>query len=98
MIKYNKVKLQGKIKTWVCVVEGYRPGPGLAPKQRTIKSFGYQEEQTDPEAFMEKVREFNAHFKDGVERRYPSALPHLFHRPSRSENYPAPHGGHGSHR
>ena len=69
MIKYNKVKRQGETKTWVCVVEGYRPGPGLPPKQRTIKSFGYLEDQPDREAFMKEVREFNSHYKDDTELR-----------------------------
>ncbi|MDO4549417.1 MAG: IS1634 family transposase [Clostridia bacterium] len=49
----------GSAKTWVRVVEGYRPAPGKAPKQRTIKSFGYLEDQDDPEAFMELVRSFD---------------------------------------
>jgi transposase len=50
--------------TWIGVVEGYRPSPGAPPKQRTIKSFGYLEEQQDPEAFMETVREFDANYKN----------------------------------
>jgi len=72
----------------VCVVEGYRPGPGLAPKQRTIKSFGYLEDQPDPEAFMEEVREFNAHYKDGVERRIDVASNSMMYSTeNRRQNY-----------
>ena len=64
MIKINKVKRRGQILTWVGVVEGYRPSSGAPPKQRTIKSFGYLEDQTDPVAFMAEVEEFNATYKD----------------------------------
>jgi len=63
MVKQNKIQRRGKTLTWVCVVEGYRPGPGQPPKQRTIKSFGYLEEQEDPVAFMSMVEEFNAAYK-----------------------------------
>jgi transposase len=63
VIKKDKVKRKGSIKTWVSVVEGYRPAPGAPPKQRTIKSFGYLEDQKDPDAFMAMVEEFNANYK-----------------------------------
>jgi len=63
VIKKDKVYRKGSIKTWVSVVEGYRPAPGAPPKQRTIKSFGYLEDQEDPEAFMKMVKEFNATYK-----------------------------------
>ena len=63
MIKYNKVKRGGRMKTHVMVVEGYRPGPGLPTKQRAIKSFGYLEDQADREAFMEEVKEFNRSYR-----------------------------------
>jgi len=59
----NKVKRRGKTLTWVGVVEGYRPGPGKPPKQRTVKSFGYLEDQEDQAAFMSMVEEFNANYK-----------------------------------
>jgi len=64
LIKINKVKRRGQILTWVGVVEGYRPSPGAAPKQRTIKSFGYLEDQSEPDAFMAEVEEFNATYKE----------------------------------
>lgn len=63
MIKKDKVKRKGSMKTWISVVEGYRPSPGAPPKQRTIKSFGYLEDQEDPEKFMEMVEAFNANYK-----------------------------------
>jgi transposase len=63
MIKKNKVNRNGKTKTSVLVVEGYRPGPGLPPKQRVIKTFGYLEDQPDPVAFMAEVEDFNANYR-----------------------------------
>jgi transposase len=80
LIKKDKVKRKGNVKTWVSVVEGYRPAPGAPPKQRTIKSFGYLEDQEYPEAFMAMVEEFNANYRhenvalridaDGTKRMY----------------------------
>jgi len=63
MIKKDIKKRGGTLKTHIRVVEGYRPGPGMPTKQRTIKSFGYLEDQEDPEAFMEMVEEFNANYR-----------------------------------
>ena len=54
---------KGQTRTQVRVVEGYRPGPGLPPKQRTIQDFGYLEDQPDPDAFMKMVRDFNESYK-----------------------------------
>lgn len=50
----------GSVKTYIRVTEGYRPEPGKPPKQRTLKSFGYLEDQADPEAFMREVKAFDA--------------------------------------
>ncbi|TLM99833.1 IS1634 family transposase, partial [bacterium] len=69
MIRKDPKKRGGVIKTHIRVVEGYRPGPGMPTKQRTIKSFGYLEDQKDPEAFMAMVEEFNANFKNDVSLR-----------------------------
>jgi transposase len=64
MIKEDKKKMSnGTVKTYIRVVEGYRPGPGLPTKQRTIKSFGYLEDQDNQESFMEMVKEFDANYK-----------------------------------
>jgi len=63
MIRRDPKKRDGVMKTHVRVVEGYRPGPGMPTKQRTIRSFGYLEDQEDPEAFMAMVEEFNANYK-----------------------------------
>ena len=64
MVKKDKIKRGGEIKTFVSVVEGYRPAPGAAPKRRMIKSFGYLEDQEDPESFMEMVRAFNETYRE----------------------------------
>ncbi|NCC85784.1 MAG: IS1634 family transposase [Clostridia bacterium] len=58
--KDKKILPGGQIKTYIRVMEGYRPAPGKPPKQRTLKSFGYLEDQPDPEAFMREVEAFDA--------------------------------------
>lgn len=64
MIKKDKrVDSKGRTRTQIRVVEGYRPGNGQPTKQRTIRDFGCLEDQTDPDAFMEMVREFNETYK-----------------------------------
>ena len=64
MIKIDKrTKKDGTLRTQVRVVEGYRPGPGMPTKQRTIKDFGYLEDQEDPDAFMAMVEEFHANYR-----------------------------------
>lgn len=64
MIKLDKrTNAYGAPRTQVRVVEGYRPGPGLPTKQRTIRDFGCLEDQEDPAAFMARVKEFNSNYK-----------------------------------
>ncbi|MDP2268233.1 MAG: IS1634 family transposase [Deltaproteobacteria bacterium] len=76
------------MKTHVRVVEGYRPGPGMPTKQRTIRSFGYLEDQEDPEAFMAMVEEFNANFKEDVSLRIEVASNMLMYcEENRRQNY-----------
>lgn len=63
MIKKDKRKFaDGSVKTYYRVTHGYRPKPGAAPKQRTIKKFGYIEDQPDPDAFLAEIREFNDNY------------------------------------
>ena len=65
MIKKDKrVNAKGETKTQIRVVEGYRPGPGMAPKQRTIRDFGYLEDQADQIAFMAEVEKFNENYRE----------------------------------
>ena len=64
MVKIDKrTTADGKSRTQVRVVEGYRPGPRMPTKQRTIRDFGYLEDQGDPEFFMAKVKEFNINYR-----------------------------------
>ena len=62
--KDSRVYKSGAVKTQVRVVEGYRPGPGCPPKQRTLKNFGYLEDQEAPVAFMAMVREYDENSKN----------------------------------
>lgn len=60
MIRKDKVKFSdGTFKTQVRVIRSYRPGPKMQPKQVTVKSFGYLEDQLDQKAFMEEVKIFD---------------------------------------
>ena len=64
VIRKDKHKFaDGSYKTQIRVTEGYRDSVTGNPKQKTIKSFGYLEDQTDPVFFMEKVKEFDLNFK-----------------------------------
>jgi len=70
MIRKDKIKkANGTIKTEIRVVKSYRPGPGLAPKQITVKSFGYLEDQPDQKAFMEEVIAFNESITKGDKKK-----------------------------
>ena len=42
----------GTVKTQITLVESYRPGKGMNPRTRTIKDYGYLEDQKDPEKFI----------------------------------------------
>ena len=64
MIRKDSVHRGGQQKTHIRVVEGYRPAPGAPTKQRTIKSFGYLEDQADPIGFMAEVERFNETYKE----------------------------------
>ena len=61
--KDRKIFKDGSVKTQIRVTEGYRPYPNASPKQRTIKSFGYLEDQTDLEAFWKEVNTCNDSLK-----------------------------------
>ena len=53
----------GSFKTQIRVTEGYRVPGCKNPKQRTINSFGYLEDQPDQEAFLQMVRKFDKEYK-----------------------------------
>jgi len=63
VIKRDKHIRGGVAKTQIRVVESYRPGAGQNPKMRTIRAFGYLEDQEDQTAFMAMVEEFNRNYK-----------------------------------
>ena len=52
-IKKSRHKFaDGSIKTQITLAETFRPGKGLPPKTRTLKNYGYLEDQPDQEKFM----------------------------------------------
>lgn len=61
--KDRKVFKDGTVKTQIRVTQGYRPYPDSPPKQRTIQSFGYLEDQEDLDTFWEKVNACNDSLK-----------------------------------
>ena len=61
--KDKKTFKDGSTKTQIRVTEGYRPFPNSSPKQRTVKSFGYLEDQDDPDAFWKEVNACNDSLK-----------------------------------
>ena len=86
--KDKKTYADGSVKTQIRVVEGYRPGPGLPPKQRTVKSFGYLEDQEDQAAFMEMVQQFDREQrKEAVVRIEVPATAKMYSETNRSQNY-----------
>ncbi len=65
MIKKQQIITKtGEKRTYISVLEGYRPGDGTGVKQRTVKNFGCLEDQPDKEKFLKKIEEFQiAYFK-----------------------------------
>ena len=56
MIRKDKHKFaNGTYKTQIRVTEGYRDSKTGKAKQKTIKSFGYLEDQDDQDSFMKKL-------------------------------------------
>lgn len=66
MIRKDKHKFaDGSYKTQIRVTEGYRDSVTGKSKQKTIRSFGYLEDQDDQNSFMKMVIDFdNEHKKD----------------------------------
>ena len=58
MIRKDVKQYKSGKKTHIRVVEGYRDEKGKV-KQRTIKSFGFLEDQPNQELFLAKVKEFD---------------------------------------
>lgn len=62
MIRKDKINFKYGVRTQIRVVEGYRDKDGKV-KQKTIKTFGYLEDQENQEAFMVMVKEFDDNYK-----------------------------------
>lgn len=72
MIRQDKRRLaDGTVKTQVRVIQSYRPYPGQQPKHRTIKNFGYLEDQRDKEKFWEEVNACNDGLQGSTARMIP---------------------------
>ena len=84
MIRKDVKKYKSGVKTHVRVVEGYRDDDGKI-KQRTIKSFGFLEDQTDQEKFMQMVKDFDDNFLLSKKAKKDSFL-----RPFNENNYNKP--------
>lgn len=56
--KTKRKHADGSVWTQVQIVEGFRPGKGLPPKQRVVKGCGYLENQEDPEQFLFELEEY----------------------------------------
>ena len=61
MIRKDRIHLKNGIKTHIRVVEGYRDSDGKI-KQRTIKTFGYLEDQPNQSVFLKEVAAFDKEF------------------------------------
>lgn len=61
MIRYDKHKRKDGIKTQVRVVEGYRVDGKI--KQKTIKDFGYLEDQENKDEFIAMLEKFDEDYK-----------------------------------
>jgi len=76
MIKQTKVRFKdGTVKTNVRVMISYRPGPHQPPKQKTIKNFGYLEDQSNQEQFWKEVNKCDEESKKGHENAFILTIP-----------------------
>jgi len=90
MIKRERKKQpDGSYKTFIRVVESYRPGKGMLPKQRAVRAFGYLEDQPDQEAFMVQVEAFNtAHKAENIPLKIDACLTsRMYSEENRRWNY-----------
>lgn len=78
MIRKDIRKLNYGIRTEIRVVEGYRDQDNKV-KQKTIKTFGYLEDQDDPIAFMEMVKDYNDNYKKSKRITYSKSTNIPFH-------------------
>lgn len=63
MIRTQKrINKDGSIRSYISVIEGYRPTRGASPKQRVVKNFGCLEEQPNPKEYLEMIKEFDKEY------------------------------------
>lgn len=86
MIRKDIRKFKYGTRTEIRVVEGYRDQFGKV-KQKTIKTFGYLEDQENQEAFMKMVEEYNNNFKKSKRIKIEKPTNILFHEDTSSIEY-----------
>lgn len=78
MIRKDIRKYKYGTRTEIRVVEGYRDEKGKV-KQKTIKTFGYLEDQSDPDSFMKMVEDYNDNYKKAKRIKLERPTNILFH-------------------
>ncbi len=86
MIRKDIRRFKYGTRTEIRVVEGYRDQNGKV-KQKTIKTFGYLEDQSDQVAFMKMVEEYNSNYKNSKRIKLERPTNILFHEDSGSVEY-----------
>mgnify|MGYP000198113182 CR=1 FL=1 len=86
MIRKDIRKFKYGTRTEIRVVEGYRDQFGKV-KQKTIKTFGYLEDQENQEAFMKMIEEFNDNYKKSKRVKIEKPTNILFHEDTSSIEY-----------
>jgi hypothetical protein len=75
LVKKERHTRGGIEKTYIKVIEAYRPGPGLPPKQRVIKTFGWLEDAPDPAALLAEAQEFDRQWRASARDTVRAELP-----------------------
>lgn len=86
MIRKDIRKFKYGTRTEIRVVEGYRDQFGKV-KQKTIKTFGYLEDQENQEVFMKMIEEFNDNYKKSKRVKIEKPTNILFHEDTSSIEY-----------
>ena len=76
MIKKTKIRFaDGSEKTQIRVVKSVRDGEDRKPRQITVRSFGYLEDQIDPDAFWDEVRSIDENIREVRKKNYVLTVP-----------------------
>ena len=62
------------VKTQISIVESYRPGKGMNPRTRTIKDYGYLEDQEDPEKFLADLQKIVDEQRKSSQKTLPTVI------------------------